>query len=358
MKHLLSIALALSIFAASCDAKMDFGAISQQKESTSEVFQQPETIKNDPIPVEATLAHGLSLNAMTSFVIDIDGCVTSHRTQLTQNHPSATLIPGDHSCMAKLTSLTINGVSYKSQIASPYFSQGQELIYEGEDDSLLLVTVVMQLPEVIQLPKNENCLYVEFRYNGISRGDLGDIITGVGANGKVLGDTGSFFELLDARFISVVKTGAEAGHGIFNFKLECLAGDTYEECLSLLDSGQLHYELIKDVYGSNMTLMDAIALGSFTLRPIVRDGAIIFTTDHLIGPGVLELAANRKMILIFKIGKSYQYFPINLILKDSDVEIPDTPSQSGEQSQSDDTAQSESPSQSQSPSQSRDIGQE
>jgi hypothetical protein len=125
-----------------------------------------------------------------------------------------------------------------------------------------------------------------------------------------------------------------SGAAEFTFKLECVddptlvsptsmpmgAGTGANTLCSANDLANISYKLVKDTFGSDLTITEAEGIfataGTSITLPAdqYQDGPNNegFNTAILDGPGGLGTAGNENMILILKAGLSFTYFNIDV----------------------------------------------
>lgn len=287
-----------------------------------------------PFSVEYA-AFGLTGTAASAYSVDLAGCLSGYSATVTEaNLDGIEVYKDDRDCLAKLTTFTIGGITYTdSDIGAVPFTTwlaNDTATFASAGGDLIRVRVLSQLDSPIS--GTEAVVY-----------NFSEVLDGTGDY------TFSEAEVSDAHLITVESQEAPlfdvvaanyvgmddvSGAAEFTFKLECVddptlalptsvamsAGGAANSLCGGNDLADITYKLVKDTYGSIITINDAETIfgtaGTAVTMPADQyaDSATNegFNTATLDGPGALGTAGNEAMILIVKAGASYTYYNIDV----------------------------------------------
>lgn len=287
-----------------------------------------------PISVEYGL-FGLLGTPATAYSVDLATCLSGYSATVTEaNVDGVEVYKDDRNCLAKLTSFTAGGVTYNNTNAGAVdfttWLANDSALFASGGGALIRVKVVSQLASPIA--GTEAVVY-----------NFSELLDGQGdytySEAEVSDAHSITIESQEAPLFNVVAATFEGmddvtGAPEFKFKLECVddptdpaptsvamnAGSGADTVCGSNDLQDITYKLVKDTYGSVLTITDADAIfstaGTAPALPAdqYQDGPTNegFNTQTLDGPGGLGTAGNENMILILKAGISYTYFNIDV----------------------------------------------
>lgn len=317
MKTMLAVTGILMSVLAGCGDKTNFNE--KSKDSSAE---RQEPSDRELVEVAAKFSNedgsaSFSLADASKFRINVEGCKSGRSVVLTEADSDASLWLWDEGCVGKLVSFSVFGVDYTIQTPFTSYEKNGTATFKGTDETILTVKVNKQIAPDLAPNKIDRsvCQEVEYTFNNIEKG-TGKSITPlpVGVKGKVIGEKLPAMNIEQATLTRLV-----SGVGEFDFKVMC-ASATDALCQDLIARDKsaagpvIEYLLIKDTFGGTLTLAQAAALPWNTAKTEKQSyfGVSGFLTKPLLGPGPIEPAANRQMLLVLRVSGSFIYFEIDV----------------------------------------------
>ena len=258
----------------------------------------------------------LGLAAVASaFSLDVNSCTSGFSATATAAAPTLTLYKGDTGCLGKLTSFTVNGITFAGTnpgaTAFAAYAVGSTATYtDATGASKMKVLITAQLSSPLLVTDT-----ITYSFSATANGGSGTVSQSALGEAHTVAVAGDLIP--NFRIDAITFQGLNAsGGGQFSFKLECLdpiVTGASASCSNLLFT-DLSYVLVKDTYAGNPSASQLAALfpgtavvaGDVTTTTTNSKGGFISST--LSGPN--QLAANPDMLLVLKNGTSYQYFTI------------------------------------------------
>lgn len=276
-------------------------------------------------PLKMSEIH-FGLRAASEFSMTVEGCSSGYTSTVTQASASILVYKFDQNCLAKLNSVTVDGVTYQ-----PSTDDGFETWQAGDiarfDDTAgsgrsLKFQVINQLDNPI--PGSAPTHGVDYAYSSIEQGADQDCTGDCISNSSTVSVNGMDAPAFDVNAFTYVDMAAD-GAGKFQFKLECQSdlvgsgGDA--SCKSAPLSG-LRYKLVKDTFGGVLTATQAAEI--LQDNPDVVDASEVidasvdaamvkggFITKVLQGPALIHL--NPEMIFVLETGgTSFKYWNVDV----------------------------------------------
>lgn len=325
MKEGSNIVLIFGLLALGCGDLSDFLAQRTQNQTQAHTASSDEESPFLSISVGiarkgASLSFSLAANA-SSFTVNMANCASGFTSTADAQSLNLQVYRDDESCLAKLTTFTLNGFTYVPSSGDPFttWGQGDTAIFEVSADpsNNLLVSVTSTLSNPIQVT---DTVYYEF--SKIGAGANKGILSSVVGFTETLIDQGQTpppFTILKTQLLG--ETAGKGGQWVYT--LECTAMMSGTDCGGV-DLSVIRYKLVQDTYNSDLTLVEAaaifasgsssIAIGTEDLAPGAggtTNGG--FFTKTLSGPD--NLHTNNTMILILVSNVlSYKYFNVDVVI--------------------------------------------
>ncbi len=325
MKHISILTLSLSLAACGTSSKGsgDSDATPAQGVAAPEAAQGDNSGSSPTDPTRQQLRIPISLTSeqlnlaatASAFSINLTGCASGQTGTATESAASFKVYKGDTSCLAKMTSLTVNGKAYNSTNPSavPFssFAANSSAIFtDSTGANKINVTVSNQLSSPVVTAD-----VIRYTFSIIQVGDAKSVTNdalGEGHSVAVEGDLLPNFKI-DKIFFQGLNAN---GGGRFIFQTECLDAivtGAAPKCSNLAFT-DTSYVLVKDTFNGAPTAPQLAGL--FPGTSVLANQVVSNTTNNLGGfatavlDGPNQLALNPKMILVLKNGNSFQYFLI------------------------------------------------
>lgn len=286
-----------------------------------------ETSASKMIRYNVNLAHvNFGLTGATSFKMSVDGCASGFTSQVTEVSPNISVYKYDQGCLAKLTSLTVDGVTYTPSSSHPFqnWQQGDTAEFNDPNGSglKLYVQVMNQLDTPI--PSTAPSHGVEYAFSTITKGMNQNCANDCVQNHysvAVNGVDAPNFEIKLFSYVDMTNKGA----GVFMFKFECatdLVGSGLDAKCGGATLGSLQYTLVQDTFNGMLTIDQAKTImssgtSSIDTSEVVAVGADPtmphggFVSKVLAGPEQMHL--NPDMIAVLETAKtSYKYWNVDV----------------------------------------------
>jgi hypothetical protein len=268
----------------------------------------------------------LGLRGAASFTMAVEGCASGYSSSVTETSSSIAVYKYDTGCLAKLTSVTLDGVEYTPSADQSFqtWLAGDTARFDDVSGSGKSVKfqVLNQLDSPI--PGTAPTHGVEYAYSTIEQGAdqdcTGDCI-GNNYSATVSGVAAPGFDVSAFMYVDMMSDGS----GMFQFKLQCqedLVGTGADaNCKSAPLSG-LRYKLVQDTFNGVITAAEAASLiqsgaESIDAGEVIDAGTDSsmsfggFATKVLKGPASLHL--NPNMIFILETGAtSYKFWNVDV----------------------------------------------
>ena len=250
----------------------------------------------------------------SSFSMQLAGCASGATGVATEAVPSFSIYKTDTNCLAKLTSLNVNGIAYSSVNtgASGFtsFAKADTAIFaDSSGANKITLTIQSQLSSPVQATDN-----IRYSFAIIQAGDSKPITSdslGESHSIAVAGDLVPTYKIDKITFQGLNANGG----GRFLFQMECLVAiktvGAVPSCANL-NFTDTSYVLVKDTFSGAPTAVQLAAL--FPGASVLASQLVSNTSSNLGGfntavlEGPNQLALNPKMILVLKNGNSFQYF--------------------------------------------------
>jgi len=266
------------------------------------------------------------LSGATAFSISVEGCASGYTSTVTEASNYVAAYKYDIGCLAKLSSLTVSGVTYAPSASAPFTTwlDGDTAVFEdvGGSGKTLNLQVIAQLDNPI--PATAPSHGVEYLFSTIEMGNdrecTGDCVEneyGVAISGA----DAPAFEVDEFRYLSMNSDGS----GMFQFKLECsqalVGADTSATCDGAMLS-EATYKLVPDTYSGVLSIADATAIMQAGTSMIDNTDVIAagsdsempnggFITKEARGP--MQMHLNPEMILLVQMGaNSFKYWNVDI----------------------------------------------
>jgi hypothetical protein len=276
-----------------------------------------------PTGVEEDTTGGLGLATSASkFSIDLTGCASGYVSTATEASPDLQAYKFDRTCLAKLTSMDLDGIHYVPSTSAAFttYAAGNKATFvdAANPSNSIRVAVTAQLSNPIKATDK-----VAYTFSQIAAGSDTTIsadIVGAGHGLAVSGQLAPSFKVSTVAFTGITTSGA----GQFQFGLECkVAVDASGNCVDAALTS-LTYKLVEDTYGSTLTLDQATAIFATTGSSVVAADVVAVGnasmpnggfntkagTSALTGPA--KTALHPQLLLIVRSGTSYQFFKVNV----------------------------------------------
>ncbi len=312
------------LLAVGCGPQMGSVTGSSKNSETGPTDSRRETVT---ISVGIEQSGSLALAAATSYSMALDSCVSGLTySNITQANPNVDVYKFDQSCLIKLNSFTVNGISFVPSSADPFSSwiAGDLAIFEeaGNPSNALRVVVSSQLGSPIAGTES-----VAYSFSQIAQGtdsSLAKAAVGSSHSLSVSGQDATPLTIAALSFTGMTATGA----GQFVFTLECaqnVTGTAPALACAGTSLDSLKYKLVKDTYGSTLTVAQASAIFDGTELSIADSEKLAlgaasapkggFATKSgasaLTGPD--QMHANPNMLLVIQVAaSSYRYFNVDV----------------------------------------------
>jgi len=282
--------------------------------------QEPQELIDINVNVEEDGATGFALAAASEFSISLEGCASGYTSTASQLQDRLNVYKFDRGCLAKLTSLKYNGITYTPSADAKFttWAAGDAATFSDGGTNQIKVVVSAQLSNPVGLTDT-----VAYSFTEIVAGS-GQVFStsAVGApkSMSVGGQAAPSFIVKTLAYTGMTSTGA----GEFSFNMECTQASTgsgLDQVCNDLKASQLKYVLIKDETSGVLTAAQASALfvaagtsvGVAEVRAQGTAGLTNggFATTGLVGPA--QMHANPNMILVVEgAGTSYLYFNVDV----------------------------------------------
>ena len=293
-----------------------------------------KTLLKIPVSVEYGYFSLLGTPA-TAYSVDLAGCLSAYTATVTQaNLDGIEVYKDDRSCLAKLTGFSAGGIDYTAtNPGATNFTTwlaNDTALFASLGGDTIRVQVISQLDSPIAgteavVYNFSELLDGEGDYT-FSEADVSDAhaIT-------VESQEAPLFKVATASFTGMDNV---SGAPEFIFKMECVddptsatptsvamgAGSGADTLCGANDLNAVTYKLVKDTFGSDLTITEAETIFATPGTSITLPGDQYqdsasnegFNTSTLDGPGGLGTAGNENMILILKAGLSFTYFNIDV----------------------------------------------
>lgn len=266
------------------------------------------------------------LTGASGFNMTVEGCSSGYTGQVTQLSPSIVVYKFDSGCLAKLTSLVVDGVTYAPTAADPFenWQSGDTAKFEDTAGSglVLYVQVLNQLDSPI--PSTTPTHGVEYVFSTIEKGAQKDCTADCIQNNYTVAVNGVDAPDFDIKAFAFVDMSV-SGAGVFMFKFECaedlVGSDLSATCKGASLTG-LRYRMVQDTYNSTLDITQAGAIMSTNavnidvseVIPAGSDAAMPhggFVSKSLVGPDQMHLNPNMIMLLE-TMNTSYKYWNVDV----------------------------------------------
>ena len=267
---------------------------------------------------------GFNLTASaTAYSLTIDSCASGYTTTVDENSPTVKAYKFDRDCLAKLTTFTINGITYNPDSADLFttWQAGDTATFEDALDNTnkIAVSVVSTLDNPISGTEA-----ISYAFEDIKKGSDENIAENVVSDTHAISVTGEVAPNFTIAAVSYVGMTA-AGAGQFTVKFNCDSNITGSGATTACE-GQLmtdlKYKLVEDTYGGTLTQAQAAALfptgessidtGSELLAIGDADAANGgFVSKTLDGPNQMHNKPNM-IIIIEAADTSYRYWNMDV----------------------------------------------
>lgn len=268
----------------------------------------------------------MRLAGASAYSIAVEGCVSGYTSTVTDASPSLAVYKFDKGCLAKLNSLTVDGVVYTPSTTAPFktWAEGDTAWFNGTLGSgkKLLLQVIHQLDNPI--PSTAPTHGVEYAFSTIDAGDNKTCADDCVKNSytvAVKGVAAPSFDIRSFSYIDLTSTGA----GVFSFGFECsediVGSGVSATCKGTPLSG-LRYRLVQDTFNgtlnveqasgiisANPSMVDASEVIAAGVDPAMPHGG--FRSKPLAGPSQMHL--NPEMLIVLEsLQTSYKYWNVDV----------------------------------------------
>jgi len=271
----------------------------------------------------------------SAYSVSLAGCLSGYTATVSEvNLDGVEVYKDDWNCLAKLTSFTVGGTTYTN--ANPgavdftTWLAGNTATFASAGGDTIRVVVVAQLASPITGTEA-----IVYQFSELLDGDGDKIFSEAEVSDAHLitveGQEAPLFNIVASTFLGMDDV---SGAPEFTFKMECVDDPAAATPVSVAmtdgagsntvcgtnELSTVTYKLVKDTYGSVLTITQAEAIFGTAGTSITVPGDQYadsatqegFNTATLDGPGGLGTAGNENMILILKSGASYTYFNVDV----------------------------------------------
>ncbi|MEZ4743332.1 MAG: hypothetical protein R3B45_12950 [Bdellovibrionota bacterium] len=352
-KNLKLIPITTLLIAVGCGPKPEQNTYedeSGKQSSFSPAGGQSSGLQRVSIPISVEYgAFALTGTAATNYSVTLDDdpvgdpggastCLSSYTATVDEtNLDGLEAYKDDRDCLAKLTSITVGGVTYTSTNAgatnfTTWLANDTALFADGSAN-VIRVKVISQLDSPISGTEA-----IVYNFSEISDADSDYVYSESEVSDAHLitveSQEAPKFKVKTATFVGMDDT---SGAPEFTFKMECVDDPTSATPTSVdmtsdgawasndrcseVDLADIEYKLVKDTYTDVITTTDAETIfatagGTVTQGTDqyqdVADSYEGFIITSIYGPGGLGVSGNENMILILKAGISYTYYNIDV----------------------------------------------
>lgn len=250
----------------------------------------------------------------SSFSMQLAGCASGATASASEATPTFSIYKNDTNCLAKLSSLSVNGIAYSAANAGATafatFAKDESTVFtDSTGANKITVTVKNQLSSPVLVTDT-----ISYSFAIIQTGDAKPISNdslGESHSIAVAGDLVPTYKIDKINFLGLNANGG----GRFSFQLECLvaikSSGSSPSCANVAFT-DTSYVLVKDTSSGAPTATQLAAL--FPGTSVLASQLVPSTTNLLGGfasavlEGPNQLALNPKMLLVLKNGNSFQYF--------------------------------------------------
>lgn len=273
------------------------------------------------------LAHvNFGLAGASAYKMSVEACVSGFTSQVTEVSSYISVYKYDKACLAKLNSLTVDGITYVPSSSHPFVNWQQGDTAEFNDAAgsglKLYVQVMNQLDD--QIPSTAPSHGVEYAFSTITKGMNQNCANDCIQNQYSVAVNGIEAPNFEIKLFSYVDMSAK-GAGAFVFKFECatdLVGSDLEAKCGNSSLASLKYKLVQDSFSGVLTIDQASVLMSTATAdielveviPAGSDPAMPhggFISKVLSGPDQMHL--NPEMLVVLETAKtSYKYWNVDV----------------------------------------------
>lgn len=282
---------------------------------------------NNTVRYSVNLAHvNFGLAGATAYKMAVEGCVSGFSSQVTEVSPNISVYKYDKACLAKLNSLTVDGITYVPSSSHPFvnWQQGDTAEFNdmGGSGLKLYVQVMNQLDDPI--PSTAPAHGVEYAFSTITKGMNQNCANDCIQNHYTVAVNGVDAPNFEIKLFSYVDMSSK-GAGAFLFKFECatdLVGSDLNAKCGNSTLASLKYKLIQDTFNGALTIDQAATVMNADTAGIELGEVIAAGTDPamphggfiskvLSGPDQMHL--NPEMIMVLETAKtSYKYWNVDV----------------------------------------------
>ena len=291
--------------------------------------------KSSPVsdPQSGTVSYNVNMSQIkfgllgaSAFTMTVDGCASGYSSQVTETSPSIVVYKFDENCLAKLTGLTIDTVSYVPSANDPFdtYIAGDKATFEDANGSgsKIYIQVLNQLDS--KIPSTTPSHGVDYAFSTIEAGPdqdcTGDCIQN-DYSVSVNGVEAPAFDISKFAYVDMTANGA----GVFSFKFQCseaLVGTDSSATCKGVPLSALKYKLVADTFNGTLAIQDASEIMSSSTQSIDIGEVIAagsdaempfggFESKLMFGPDKLHENPNMIMVLETQ-GTSYKYWNVDV----------------------------------------------